>query len=282
MKGILLADSGATKTSWSLLSEETNDILRMKSDGLNPAHNSLESLKEKMLEVKNFYGGMKIRKICFYGAGCATPDLKDKIESCLKHYFKPCEIIIESDIMAAANSLFGNKEGVACILGTGSNSALVSNGEIIDRIPSMGYILGDEGSGVALGRTLLNAIFKRTLPDDVTESFHKEYNVSIEKVIKKVYQEPGAPAYIASFAPFLHKNIHLDEIRLLVESSIDDFFIKNILPYLKIKNYKVGFVGSIAYNFKDIVNKIASKYGISVVNILKEPMPMLEQHFLEQ
>ncbi|MCH5234285.1 MAG: ATPase [Muribaculaceae bacterium] len=220
-------------------------------------------------------------KILFFGAGCATPLLNHYIYNAFTSVFNIDNVIVDSDLKGAYIALFGNEDGIACILGTGSASALFSKGEIMAKTPSLGFILGDEGGGVSLGKHLLNAVFKNQLSDDLIEKFQKKYNLSLEELIEKVYKQPKPAPFIASFSPFLLENVNEKDIQLLIEKEFENFFKKNIMPYKALGNYKIGFIGSIALNYKEILLKTADKFGFQICKILKDPLPAIEKFYLD-
>lgn len=282
MRNTLLVDAGATKTDWSFLSDDSSQIIRYKSLGINPAHDSTEKIHSHFQDIKKIYKDFTIEKIFYYGAGCATPELKEEILCTLKSVFKSNEIQVWSDIEGAGRALFGEGEGVAAILGTGSATAFVSDGVIKDSIPSLGYILGDEGSGYALGKSLLNSIFKKQLSDKIVSEFQKEYKLDIYSLINNVYRSPKPAAYIASFTPFLLKFLEEEQIHSLVAKEFEIFFIKNILPYGELKIQNIGMVGSVAYCFRDLICGTAMNLGIRINKILQTPLTSLETFYIDK
>ena len=279
-KGILIADAGSSKTQWSFLNEEAIEPIRIQTAGVNPAHDSIEYIKKIIKEIKPKLKDYQIQRIYFYGAGCASFELKSLITTILKEELDCENVVVESDLLGAAVALFGNSSGVACILGTGSNTGLYNNGKIEPQIPSLGYILGDEGGGVALGKTLLNGIFKKNFSHELIDKFQEEYHLSIEQVIIKVYREPKPAAFIASFCPFIYQNLENLEIKNMVEQQFDIFFQKNIMPYSLTENYKLGFIGSVASNFSDLLKKSADKYKLKIHKIISNPIIELEKYFM--
>lgn len=282
MTRILIADAGSTKTKWSYIKDKAEDIVRVESPGINPAHESSASIRLIFKTVKDFLKIKNIDKVYFFGSGCATESLKKSLHNILWEEFRAENIIVESDLYGAAISLFGNSEGIACILGTGSNSGFYSKGIIEYKIPSLGFILGDEGGGVALGKSLINAVFKQNLTSNTVNLFQNEYNLSLDEIIEKVYRQPKPAPFIASFSPFLLKNIHIPEIREIVEKEFDSFFLKNIIPYKPDPEYKIGFVGSIAFNFSSILKESAQKFNLKIHKIIHDPIPELENYFISQ
>lgn len=278
MKSILLADSGSTKTIWSLLREGETSPLRLNTEGLNPLHGTEADFLPIIQKVRKEWEDYDILEIHFFGAGC-IPEVSQTIKFPLEHYFGNIPIEVRSDMEEAAIALFGENEGIACILGTGSNSCFYSNGKILDQIPSLGYILGDEGSGVALGKSLLNAVFKRKLSEKLISKFKETYSTNLPDLIQKVYRQPKPATYIASFSPFILKNLNDKEIYELVSDQFELFFRNNVMQYEGYKDKKIGFVGSVAYHYRDLVKKVGEKLGIYIHNIIPDPLIALEKYY---
>lgn len=279
MKDILIIDAGGSKTDWSYLKKGSDEIIRIQTSGINPVQHTAEKIKQSIYEAAERLGKVDFDEIHFYGSGCIGTN-KESIKNLLSLYFNASLIEIDSDIMAACKALFGNNSGVACIIGTGSNSCLYEDKKIIKQIPSMGYILGDEGSGSALGKGLLNAVFKEQLDLSVREDFFKEFHLTYEEVVKNVYKCPAPASFLASFSFFILNHLNNDGIRNLVKIEFEKFFIRNILPYNTL--YEIGFVGSIAWVFKDLLLETAQNYHLKISEILKSPMPKLELYFSER
>lgn len=280
MQAFLVADAGSSKTSWSIIIPGNQSApIRFTTKGINPAHLNLSQISETIIPLQKAIENYKIEEIHFFGAGCATTELKEKVATALK-IFDANKIEVDSDLTGAALALFGDGQGLACILGTGANTGLFNEGKCINHIPPLGYILGDEGSGAALGKDLINAVFKKSLSDRLIEKFHQTYKLTLSDLIDKVYRQPGAPAFLASFVPFLSENILEEEIRELISNQFTQFFKKNVIPYNLMKNTQVGFVGSIAYHFSPQLIETAKKFELEISNIQKQPMDMLEKYYL--
>ncbi len=271
----LIADSGSTKTDWCLV-DEGNVVRRFSGQGINPSLQDravvegilTDDLQKEIADIDN------VHEIEFYGAGCRD-EVKAKMQDILSQYFRKADVIeINSDMVAAARALFGNREGIACIIGTGSNSCLYDGKNIVSNIPAMGYILGDEGSGAVLGKLFVNALFKGGIPETLRNAFFKETGLSLSDIINKVYREPFANRFLASLSVFIHKHLEVEEISLLVKENFMSFFRRNINLYDR-KNLQVGAVGSIAYYYKELFVEVAESEGYTVENVLKSPMDSL-------
>lgn len=277
---VLIADAGSTKTDWSLIEPGRGNVVRIKGTGINPIQQTEKEILDAVEPIKSLLDIDLVSSVYFYGAGCLGERQIEKIGFILNSIFKGAKIHIDSDIKAACIALFANKSGIVSILGTGSNTCLYKEGIIESKIPSLGFILGDEGSGVALGKLLLNSVFKRQLDSDLISKFNNKYQLKLEILLENIYQSRQAGAYMASFVPFLSENIENCEIKELIENAFDEFFKKNILPYNS--DLKLGFVGSIAYIFQNSLRKTAEKYQLEISDIFKTPMPNLEQYYIHK
>lgn len=276
----LIVDAGSTKTHWSLLTGESGEIIRIKTEGINPVIQSKSQIGNIIREASERLQTPNIVQIHFFGAGCVSESVIGELREIITSYWPDARTNIDSDMVGACKALFGDGSGLACILGTGSNSCYFSRGEILDKIPSLGYILGDEGSGAALGKRLLNAIYKKQLSPEITEKFKETYKSSLEDVIVNVYRKPNPSKFLASFSPFISENRAFPEIEKLIYEELENFIIKNILPYKLKPVTKIGFVGSIAKIYKDILVSLLKKYQFENLVILEVPMPALEVYFM--
>lgn len=277
----LIADCGSTKTEWAILRPDTpgEPPTIFRTTGFNAAVTPPEVIANILAsEVTPRLADIKVSRICFYGAGCIGGDVDERLHGLLSQAIPAAEIEIAGDLLGAARALFGNRPGIACILGTGSNCGVYDGREITLNTPPMGYILGDEGSGAVLGRKLINVIFKHPglLPYDIIEDFNLTYNLSKGDIIERVYRQPAANRFLASFCPFIKKHITHPVIHNLVATSFEEFLSANLpTDLLQSPTLPIGFVGSIAYHFSDILTAVCTRHGLTCASILSAPLPAL-------
>lgn len=278
---ILIADAGGTSTSWALLSSARPELTPcFRTEAINSALIGENELFVRLQPVLDELKGIRPDVVKFYGAGCATESICSRVSRVLSHTFLTPEeaISVKSDIFGAALALFGNTPGIACILGTGSASALWNGEKVVDSTPSLGYVLGDEGSGADMGKRLLNAYFKRRLSAEACECFRKEFgDLTIQDTIENIYRQPGANRWLASFAKFLKENQELHEFKQIAEESIEAFFDANLGSYRRNPEFsaEIGFVGSIASNFRIELEESAELRGLRLKNIVQSPIELL-------
>ena len=221
---ILIADCGSTKTDW-VLCEDDEIIASARTQGLNPTHQESEEIFEILsAELTDEFTAHNPQKIYFYGAGCAYDTANDRMRRALEKIFTTKEIHINSDLLAAARALCKHEEGIACILGTGSNSCLFDGEKIVDNTPSLGYILGDEGSGAHLGRQLISDCIKKQLPKKVCDKFFEQYNLDVATILEMTYHSSLPNRWLASFTPFLSENKLVPEINTMLKQCFKLFF----------------------------------------------------------
>ena len=274
---VLIADSGSTKTSWHLVSRDKNADICTTTGGINPFQLGLDEVKH-LLETEFLLPRTGIVEIWFYGAGCAFPDKNRMVAEALTCYFGISEIHVNSDLLAAARSLCGKRPGIACIIGTGSNSCYYDGQEIVQNVSPLGYVLGDEGSGNALGRKLLSDILKNQLPATIRDVFFDTYHVTTGEILDNVYRKPFPNRYLAQYARFISANIDYPEMQTLVSDCFREFFRRTVMQYEAAKQLPVHFTGSIAFHFREILEKTAGEFGLTVGNISQEPMPGLVEY----
>lgn len=271
---ILIADSGSTKTDWCVCNG-TDKLCIVNTQGINPYHQSIDDIKsiictEFIPQIANI-SKESITEIYYYGAGCATEIKCNIIKDILAEHFTNARINVASDLLGAARALCKNSEGIACVIGTGSNSCLYDGKNIADNIPSLGYILGDEGSSVALGRRLLSDCFKRQLPANVANEFMAEYNLSMESTLDSIYKKPLANRYMAQFTPFIAKHREIPQVHNILISCFTDFFKRNVIAYHK-PWLPVHFVGSVATVFSEELIETANSLGMKTGQFIQNPI----------
>ncbi len=281
MSQLLIADAGSTKTEWALVDSAGMLLARTVTGGINISVSDELQASERISEAN-----IKLEEaaeitinpeaVFFYGAGCNDIEKCQKVESIISaQWMNAKEIEVSSDMLGVVRSLFGNNPGLGCILGTGSNSCLYDGKEITANIPPLGYILGDEGSGAVLGKRLLSDIFKGLLDNELTTLFSQKYGLDKSEVIDRVYRQPEANRFLASFVPFIADNISHPIIDKMVTDEIRRFFERDILPYNAPAETAIGFVGGVAITFEKLIKRIATEFGFTVGTVLPTPMPGL-------
>ncbi len=288
---ILIADSGSTKTAWCLKDGET--IHQFNTQGINPSVQDEMSVKEVFQNelLGNLYELFNIESInnpeqlfespveeirqitavYFYGAGC-TAERRHIIVNALKEIgLDTAEISVESDLLGAARAVCGNQAGVVGILGTGANSCLYDGKKIVDNTPSLGFILGDEGSGAYIGKRLIGDCLKKVLSEEVCEMFMKEMGLTVSEIIEKVYRTPAPNRFLAGVSRFCFNHTDNEEIDALLVGCFVDFFKRNIERY-DAKDMPINLVGSIAYYATPQITRAAELCGMRIGTILKDPI----------
>lgn len=286
---ILIADSGSTKTHWCLMtaSGQCSDI---RTDGINPVLQTYEAvhrtISDQLLpQIAKFLWAGSVTDVFFYGAGC-TPEKKILVKQALESIFRKAEVQVESDMLGAARGLLGHNAGIACILGTGSGSCFYNGQNIEWCVPSLGYILGDEGSGAVLGKRMVGDLLKNQLSEDLKEAFFQEYETSMADIIEKVYRQPFPNRFLAQLSRFCADHIDDPRIHALVYDHFVQFIRRNLLQYFtpspsgegRGEVTPVGFVGSIAYYYKPILEEAMKAENLPVGTILQDPIEGLKQY----
>lgn len=273
MRHKLIADGGSTKVEWVLLEPDGTVKSHFTQLGFNALMASQEEVDAAFASVSKHLDGTSIPdEIYFYGAGCATEDICGKIEDALHRVWPNADAQAASDLLGAARSLLGHNRGIACILGTGSNSCMYDGENIEMNVPSLGYVLGDEGSGAALGKRLVADVFKHQLPAAVRERFLAEYSLTLNDILDNIYRKGAPNRFLASLVPFLKDNIWNPYIYSLVHQELRQFVKRNVAMYKDAKVLPVCFTGSISSVFSDILKDAMAKEGYRVGEITKSPM----------
>ncbi len=276
---ILIADAGATKTDWVKLTlgKTSGDEEEFYSGiGISPLHHDTDMIEEELRLVRASLGE-SFDKIRFFGAGIGSPSIAGKMEAILSESFSCRDIKADSDMTGAAMALLGSEPGIACIMGTGSNSCHYNGKEIDRKSASLGYLLDDEGGGVAFCRRLLADVYKKIAPQDIIEQFENRYSLSVSDVVNHLYRKPSPNRWISGFMPFIIDNISNPYINSIVETQIRCFFDREFVSYSEreLKEEGIGFVGSVANELKPFIEDEMKNRGWKLRKIIRRPLDSL-------
>ena len=267
---VLVADSGSTKIDWALI-DRNKKVSSFISRGCNPYFMTEKQIFSLFCLVRNYMPSSNVEKIFFYGAGCTGGDKNNMIENALHAAFgEKCKTEVQSDMLGAARALCGRKEGIACILGTGSNSCLFDGKDIVANTPPLGFILGDEGSGAHLGKLLVGNILKGKCPNDIREKFIEKYGAK-EEIIDKVYRQPFPNRWLAELSYFIKDNLGDETIKNMVEEAFSLFIDRNVTNY-KRPDLKINITGSIAHVYEEIIRKVIIDKQLVPGTITRSPI----------
>ena len=273
MKRILIADAGSSKIDWAVLNLPGGEATQVSSPGVNALLAEDDDVVKALRDVKARLGDIpEFDTIYFYGAGCATDRVCRRMTELIGQVWKCGDIRVSTDLLGAARALLGDERGIACILGTGSNSCLYDGREILVNIPSLGYILGDEGSGAAIGKRFIGDAFKRQLPERLLEDFTESLGLSLSDIIEKVYRQPSPNKFLASLMPYVASNLWNPYVYSVVLQEFKRFFKRNVAMYEGSRSIPIGFVGSVAWNFREVLEEAAASQGFEIGKILRSPI----------
>jgi len=276
---ILIADSGSTKTSWCLV-ESSGKTREFETEGYNPCYTGGERLFEILQpNLPAGFATADVQEIAFYGAG-VYEDKYDVIRNAIHPIFPNAKIDAAMDLMGSARALLGRSPGFAAILGTGTNSCLYDGEKIIHNIDSLGFLLGDEGSGGYMGKRLISDYIRGYMPDEVSKWFWETYQLTGDQLIDRIYSDPLPNRYCASFTRFL-TGVHAGHEYLeqhIIRGSFRDFFNNIVKNYPDYQNYSLNSVGTIGWIFRDRLTEVAAEFGMETDNILSDPMEGLVKY----
>lgn len=280
---IIIADGGSTKTNWCLLDDNQKKIY-FNTEGYNPyfvdSDYIISSLKKGLPQDLPIE---KIKEVNYYGAGVHNAEKAKIVEDAFSVLFPVAKIEIGHDLLAAARALLGTNPGFAGILGTGTNSCIYDGNEITHNINSAAYILGDEGSGSHIGKKLLTDFIRGLMPEDIAKAFYKTYNLTPDEIMDNVYTKPLANRFCASFSKFVYdNNINIEYTRKIVNDSFEDFFANLVSKYPEYQKYTFNCIGSVGYNFRNVLEEKAIQYGMTVGKILRSPIDDLVKFHIER
>jgi N-acetylglucosamine kinase-like BadF-type ATPase len=273
----LIADSGATKAEWCLI--DNNKRKTVYTQGISPYFLSARQIQEIIeKELKPFIKNALPAEIYYYGTGCNNTANVKMVAKAIKNVYPNALVEVNHDLFGAARALCGNEKGIACILGTGSNSCYYNGKKIIKNSPGIGYVLGDEGSGAYLGKKVIQHFLYNTFDEDLMHLFQLKYNTSASEILDNVYKKPLANRYLAAFVLFLVENRGHYMIENIIEDSFNDFFFNHIYKYKESWLMPINFVGSVAHGFKDVLKEICNSYELQLGTVLKAPMDGLVKY----
>lgn len=269
----VIAESSSTRTEWALVQGD-KIIEHAYTEGLNPFFQTRREISHIIrLGLPPEFFKRRWSHVYYYGAGCSNPEKNKIVESSLVAQFKT-PVTVDSDLVGATRGLLVHEPGLACILGTGSNSCLYDGNQIIKHVRSGGYILGDEGSGAAMGRLFIGDMLKGFVPSDIRDSFVEKFNLNVDLLMDEVYNNPHANRNLRNYGVFLSEHLQNEYVYRLVFNEISRFFERTILQY-DYQSYAINFVGSVACQFSEVLLSVASKYGANIKKIVRASMPGL-------
>lgn len=275
---ILIADSGSTKTDWRLMDGQ-KETSQVKTKGFNPYYQELEEMVTEIeSQLMPSIDSSIVDTIYFYGAGCSTKERQQKISSALSPYFSSTKIIVQSDLLGAARALSGDQPGIICILGTGSGSCQYDGKHIAKNIPSLGFVLGDEGSGAWLGKKLVTDYLRGHMPKKCIETINQTLHIDKETILEHVNHKQMPSRYLAGFAKFISENIDQTYCYQLMFDSFTAFAKNYIIRYPNYSEFQCHFVGSVAFHNREVLEHVSKYTGFKIGNIIKSPIDGLTKY----
>lgn len=279
---VAIVDSGSTKSDWVILDEFKNIFLKTETIGFNPNFISKELIvpeiekNKSLLSLRN-----SITRIYFYGSGCGVKQNCLTIEQEVGKVFSNADIIVREDLLAAAYAAYSGKPTIVCILGTGSNSCYFDGTNLKIKLPSLGYLMGDEGSGSAIGKQLVRRFFMQKLPQDLLHEFEETYHLTIDEALKNMYHTTRPNAFLADFNKFVVERKDHPYLKNMIFEEMKSFFDYQVLPYEESENAEINFIGSIAYYYENILRSAASELNLNVGHIVQKPIESLVSYHIK-
>lgn len=285
----LIIDAGSTKTEWILM-EGNALIRRFQTEGFNPNYNDLQTLKtlvetrfiaspDNEIPFSRCDESTSLQEVYYYGTGGGSEKNCQLIQQVFQNRFPKAEIHVTHDLMAACHAVLGHEKGITCILGTGSNSCVYDGEKIVEKAVSLGYLVGDEGSGSHIGKAVVRAYFYGFMPEDLRQKFAETYRLELPDFVQTLYHNPQPSRYLASFAKFAGENQTHPFIRALVKDCFKAFIEAFVCRYADCKTMKVSFIGSIAYHFQDILRESLADFGLTIGEVMQAPAEGLIRYY---
>lgn len=279
---VIIADSGSTKTTW-MTCDSRHVIKKISTPGLNPNFATDDFFRNTVIDhIEPAVTRGETHRFFFYGSGVADDFTIAKVNKAISSVFPGSVIEVGSDLKGAARALFGDEKGIACIMGTGSNSCLCDGGEIIHNIPPLGFILGDEGSGAYLGKMLLSDYLKGIMPVEIATKFTEQYNTDKQVVTSRVYRGEFPSRYVAGFVSFIADNLDSPYLAGMVRNGFRIFLERNVLHYDDCKGVKISFTGSVAWHFSELLKEILVEKNLNPGEIIKDPAERILEYHLNK
>jgi glucosamine kinase len=279
---ILIAESGSTKTDWVLVGQN-NNLSYFKTIGFNPFFHASEFIAEEIKTNSDLYASSsKVTRVYFYGAGCSSENMSIIIQKGLKQVFNNADISVDHDLLACAYATYEGEPSISCILGTGSNSCYFDGENLIEEVPAIAYVLGDEGSGSYYGKKLLRDYLYNLLPVNIKEDLETQLGISKSIIFENVYMKPHANVYLASFMKFINTQYHTDYVVNMIEHGMEEFIKIHVCCYPNYKNVKTHFIGTISKLFERELRKAAELHDVKLGNIVRKPVDNLVHYHLRK
>lgn len=278
---LLIADSGSTKTDWVLTDGKDNKF-HYNTIGYNPYFIDTEKIYQSLTKtLVSQLEASKVTKIFFYGAGCSTSGQKAIVHKALAKCFPKSVIEVDHDLLAAARALLGNDRGFAAIIGTGSNTCVYNGKKVEKNIDSLGYLLGDEGSGCYIGKKIVRDYMRGYLPPKLHQKFDDKYHLTHADIFDSMYNKPAPNRFLAGFCKFADENKKSDYIRNIVKECFNDFFTQLVSKYPGHEKLSFNCVGSVGFIFKDILTEVARSYNMKIGKLIPSPIEDLVNYHLD-
>jgi N-acetylglucosamine kinase-like BadF-type ATPase len=278
---ILVADSGSSKTDWMAYSPE--QTLSFNTQGINPYFANAQDIVRILSKNKEISAiANEVKEVYFFGAGCLNPDKHEIVSNGLSSFFKNAFISVDHDLLGSAYATCGDKKGLACILGTGSNIAYYDGEHVFDGKHGLGYILGDEGSGTYFGKKMLISYLHKTMPADLRDNFSSDFEVTKDIVVENIYQKPFPNSYLATFSRFMIKNRQHPFIQKTLHDGFQEFIDTNVKDYKNYKTLECNFVGSISYYYQDELRAVFAENNLKIGKTLQKPIEGIFEYILKR
>ncbi|EJL70128.1 BadF/BadG/BcrA/BcrD ATPase family protein [Chryseobacterium populi] len=279
---VAIVDGGSTKCDWVILDDFKKVFMRTETIGFNPNNIAAELIVPEIEKNINLSAVKNsITKVFFYGSGCGIPQNRITIERELEKFFTKAEVIAQEDLTAAAYAAYRGRPAIVCILGTGSNSCYFDGTNLKIKLPSLGFLMGDEGSGSSIGKQLVRRFFMQKLPQDLHTEFEETYHLTIDEALKNMYHTSRPNAYLANFNKFVVERKDHPYFQKMVFEEMLNFFDYQVLPYEEAKDAEINFIGSIAYYYEDILRSAAAELNLNVGNVVQKPIESLVNYHIK-